>query len=89
LSPGSEDPVQRLVNAGGCAGCHALDRRVVGPSFKEIAARYADDADAERKLAGKIRNGGQGAWGSVPMPPNPGLGDAELITIVTWVLQQK
>jgi len=89
LSPGGEDPVQRLVNAGGCAGCHALDRRVVGPSFREVAAKYAEDADAERKLAHKIRSGGQGVWGAVPMPPNPGLGDAELITIVAWVLQQK
>jgi sulfite dehydrogenase len=78
-----------ILQQNGCAGCHALDRRVVGPSFKEVAAKYAQDADAERKLAHKIRSGGQGVWGQVPMPPNPGLGDAELITIVAWVLQQK
>ena len=78
-----------FLQQNGCAGCHALDRRVVGPSFREVAAKYAEDADAERKLAHKIRSGGQGVWGQVPMPPNPGLGDAELITIVAWVLQQK
>jgi cytochrome c551/c552 len=86
---GSEDPVQKLLDAHGCAGCHALDQRVVGPSFKEVAARYAADPDAARKLPEKIRNGGQGAWGQVPMPPNPNLADADLDKLVGWVLQQK
>ena len=89
LASGGGDPLQKLLHAHACAGCHALDQRVVGPSFKEVAARYAGDAGAGPKLAQKIRNGGQGVWGQVPMPPNPSLSEAELKTIVGWVLQQK
>jgi cytochrome c len=83
------DSTERLLQGNGCTGCHALDERVVGPSFKEVAAKYANDASAGRKLAEKIRNGGQGVWGRVPMPPNPQLGERELNTLVSWVLQQK
>jgi cytochrome c551/c552 len=89
LAAGGEDPVQKLLNANACAGCHALDQRVVGPSFKEVAARYADAPGAARRLQEKIRNGGQGAWGQVPMPPNPNLAEADLEQLVGWVLQQK
>jgi cytochrome c551/c552 len=85
----SADPTQRLLQGSGCTGCHALDQRVVGPSFKEVAAKYARDASASRKLAEKIRNGGQGVWGQVPMPPNPQLGEGEVSSLVSWVLQQK
>jgi len=85
---GGDDPLQKLLNAHGCLGCHALDARVVGPSFKEVAAKYAGDAGAGRKLAQKIRSGGAGAWGQVPMPPNPDVADAELEKLVGWVLQQ-
>jgi len=61
----------------------------VGPSFREVAARYAADPDAARKLQAKIREGGQGAWGQVPMPPHPELSDADLGNLVAWVLRQK
>ena len=80
---------EKLARENGCAGCHALDARVVGPSFREVAARYAADPDAARKLQQKIRSGGQGAWGQVPMPPHPDLADADLDRLVGWVLQQK
>jgi cytochrome c len=83
------DPIQKLLNASACLGCHALDKRVVGPSFREIAARHAGDSAAAERLRLKIREGGQGAWGVVPMPPNPGLPDADLKTLVGWVLEQK
>jgi cytochrome c551/c552 len=89
LASGGEDPVQKLLNSNACNGCHALDQRVVGPSFREVAARYDAEAGAARKLQEKIRNGGQGAWGQVPMPPNPGLADADLDKLVDWVLRQK
>jgi cytochrome c551/c552 len=89
LAGGGDDPVQKLLNAHACNGCHAVDQRVVGPSFKEVAARYAQDREAASKLREKIRGGGQGAWGQVPMPPNPGVGEAELDKLVGWVLQQK
>jgi cytochrome c551/c552 len=85
----SADGVEGLLQKNGCAGCHALGERLVGPSFKQIAAKYAQDGAAQGKLANKIRNGGQGVWGSVPMPPNPGLDDAELKTIVAWLLQRR
>ena len=89
LAAGGDDPVQRLLDKHACSGCHSLDQRVVGPSFKEVAAKYAGAAGAAQKLGEKIRSGGQGAWGPVPMPPNPGLGDAELKMLVDWVLLQK
>lgn len=89
LASGGDDPMQKLLNAQGCAGCHALDQRVVGPSFKEVAAKYAGDAGAVQKLAQKIRNGGKGVWGEVPMPPNPGVSDADLKILLGWVLQPK
>ena len=86
---GGGDPVQKLLNANACVGCHAPDNRVVGPSFTEIGARYAGDAGAAARLAAKIRSGGQGVWGPVPMPPNPELSDADLNAIVGWVLGNK
>jgi cytochrome c551/c552 len=88
LATGGDDPIQKLLNANGCTGCHALSERVVGPSFREVAQRYAGDASASAKLPAKIRNGGQGTWGQVPMPPNPGLSEADLRALVSWVLQQ-
>jgi cytochrome c len=78
-----------LLQEKGCSGCHALDARIVGPSFKEVAARYGRDAKAAGTLKDKIKSGGQGAWGQVPMPPNPDLSDADLEQLVGWVLQQK
>jgi sulfite dehydrogenase len=86
---GDADPVQKLLNTNACNGCHSLAERVVGPSFREVAARYAGDPQAARKLAEKVRAGGRGAWGNVPMPPNPDLGPADLEKIVGWVLAQK
>ena len=86
---GGGDPLQRILEANGCAGCHARDKRVVGPSFAEISARYAGDAKASAALARKIRQGGQGVWGNVPMPPNPGLSDGDLQAVLTWVLARK
>ena len=83
------DPTRQLLDANGCTGCHAPDKRVVGPSFREVAAKYAGDRDAPARLAAKIRSGGQGMWGAVPMPPNPSLLETDLRRIAAWVLQQK
>lgn len=83
------DPIHKLLGANACSGCHAEDRRVVGPSFKEISAKYAGDPGAPARLAAKIREGGRGVWGQVPMPPNPGVSDGDLSTIVGWVLANK
>ena len=89
LAAGGDDPVQKLLNANACNGCHAVDKRIVGPSFREVAAKYAGDRDAPARLVTKIRGGGQGVWGAVPMPPNPALPEAELQRIAAWVLDQK
>jgi cytochrome c551/c552 len=83
------DPVAKLLEAHACSGCHTLDKRIVGPSFREVAQRYAGDAGAAARLAAKIRSGGQGVWGQVPMPPAAAIADAELATLVGWVLSQK
>lgn len=83
------DSMKQLLDAQACSGCHALGERVVGPSFREVAKKYAGDANAARTLVAKVRAGGQGAWGNVPMPPNPGLSEADAATLVAWVLQQK
>jgi len=84
---GGGDPVQRLLNANACVACHTLDKRVVGPSFRDVAAKYAGDGDAPARLAKKVKEGGAGNWGGVPMPPNPALSDAELGQIVGWILK--
>jgi cytochrome c len=89
LASASDDPMEKLLGTHGCTACHNVDKRVVGPSFKEVAAKYAGDARAAERLATKIRTGGQGAWGNVPMPPNAGLSDADAKTLAGWVLQQK
>jgi cytochrome c551/c552 len=83
------DPVQKLLNAHACTACHTLEKRVVGPSFKEVAAKFAGDGDAAAKLVKKIREGGAGNWGNVPMPPHPQVPDADLSQMVGWILQQR
>ena len=84
----SGSAIEKLLAANACSGCHALERRVVGPSFREISLRYAKQPEAKNRLISKVRGGGQGAWGNVPMPPNPGLSEADAATLVAWVLQQ-
>ena len=89
IATASDDPMEKLLGAHGCTACHNVDKRVVGPAFREVAAKYAGDGGAPARLAAKIRAGGQGAWGNVPMPPNSGLSDADLKTLAGWVLGQK
>ncbi len=89
LASASNDPIEKLLGTHACGACHQIDKRVVGPSFKEVAARYAGEAGAAERLASKIRAGGQGVWGNVPMPPNAALNEAEAKTLAGWVLQQK
>jgi cytochrome c len=83
------DPVTRLLNGNACLGCHAPDKPLVGPSFRDIAAKYRADPAAAARLVQKVRAGGQGVWGQVPMPPNPGLSDADAKLLVDWVLARK
>jgi len=77
-----------LAQKKNCMGCHAVDKKVVGPAYKDVAAKYAGQKDAVAKLAEKVIKGGSGAWGQVPMPANAVTPD-EAKTLVTWVLGQK
>jgi cytochrome c len=75
-----------VARANACMGCHAVDRKLVGPSFQQIAARYKGDAGAQGKLEKKVRDGGSGVWGAIPMPSHPGMSAADIHTVVAWVL---
>ena len=68
-----------------CQACHALDKKVVGPSYKEVAAKYAGDSGALAKLEKKVKSGGSGVWGAIPMPPN-NVPDDDLKALVEWIL---
>ena len=78
-----------LAKAKNCLACHAVDKKLVGPSYKEVAAKYAGQSDAVDKLAQKIIKGGVGAWGQIPMPANAQVNDAEAKQLVQWILTQK
>jgi cytochrome c len=72
-----------------CMACHAVDKKVIGPAYKDVAAKYAGQKDAADKLAQKILKGGSGVWGAVPMPANPQVNDAEAKQLAAWVLGAK
>lgn len=69
-----------------CLACHQTDKKLVGPSYQDVAAKYKGQADAPDKLAAKVKTGGVGTWGQIPMPPNPTVPDADLKALVTWIL---
>ncbi|MFT4063485.1 MAG: c-type cytochrome [Paraburkholderia sp.] len=77
---------QQVANANACMGCHAVDRKLVGPSFQQIAAKYKGDAQAPAKLARKVKDGGSGVWGMIPMPAHQSMSDADIHSVVDWVL---
>jgi cytochrome c len=78
-----------LAQKKNCMTCHATDKKVVGPGYKEVAAKYAGQKDAVDKLAVKVVKGGVGAWGQVPMPANPQVTEAEAKQLVQWILSVK
>lgn len=80
---------QALATAKNCMSCHAVDKKLVGPSYKDVAAKYAGQKDAADKLAVKVMKGSTGAWGPVPMPANPQVNEAEAKKLVAWVLSTK
>lgn len=77
-----------LAQKNGCTACHAVDTKIVGPSFQEIAEKYRDQENAKVFLSAKVRSGGSGIWGTVPMPPNAHVSDADIATLVDWILQR-
>ena len=76
-----------LAKQSACLGCHAIDKKIVGPSFQAIAKKYANDPNANTFLKNKILKGGSGSWGVVPMPANTKLSDAELSLLTSWILR--
>ena len=78
-----------LAKKHACTACHAVDKKVVGPAFKEVAAKYKGNAKAEAMLIDKVKKGGVGTWGQVPMPPNSSVPDADVKALVKWVLGLK
>lgn len=80
---------EELAKKHACFACHATDKKLVGPSYKDVAAKYRGDAGAEAKLVDKVKKGSQGTWGQVPMPPNANVPDGDVRTLVKWILSQK
>ncbi len=78
-----------LAQSKNCMACHAVDKKIVGPSFKDVAAKYKGDKTAVDKLATKIIKGGSGAWGAIPMPANPQVNEADAKKLASWILAQK
>ena len=80
---------EALAKAKNCMACHATDKKLVGPAYKDVAAKYAKDKGSVDLLAAKIMKGGSGVWGPVPMPANPQVNEAEAKKLATWVLTIK
>src|SRR6476469_8088330 len=83
------DAGEDLLKKSGCTACHAIDKKVVGPAYQEVAAKYKGDAGAAAKLQDKVKKGGSGVWGPVPMPPNTQVSDADIKTLVAYILALK
>lgn len=77
---------QALATSKNCMACHAVDKKLVGPAYKDVAKKYAGQKDAADKLAAKIMKGGSGVWGAIPMPANPQVTEAEAKKLAAWVL---
>jgi cytochrome c len=80
---------EALAKKHNCLACHAVDKKLVGPAYKDVAAKYRNVPGAEAKLVDKVKKGGQGVWGQVPMPPNSQVPDADVKALVKWILSQK
>ena len=72
-----------------CLACHTVDKKLVGPAYKDVAKKYAGQKDAEAKLVQKVEKGGSGVWGNIPMPPNSAVPDADVKALVKWILSLK
>lgn len=78
-----------LLKKHNCVACHAIDKKVVGPAYKDVAKKYASDPGAATALSKKIKAGGSGVWGAIPMPPHPQISDQEVQSLVTFILGLK
>ena len=80
---------EAMMKKDGCAACHAIDKKIVGPAYVDVAAKYKNDKNAVATLTKKVKEGGSGVWGQIPMPPNPGVKPEDAEKIVEWVLSLK
>ena len=78
---------EALAKKYNCTACHAVDKKMIGPAYKDVASKYKGQADAPGKLAEKVKKGGSGVWGAVPMPPNAAVPDDDIKKLVDWVLK--
>ena len=77
---------EALAKSSNCLVCHTVDNKIIGPSFKDISAKYKGDDGALAALSSKVKNGGAGVWSEMPMPPNAAVSDADIETLVKWIL---
>ena len=89
FASGSAMASLELAKAKNCTACHAVDKKLIGPAYKDVAAKYANDAGAAKTLVEHVRKGSTGVWGQIPMPANPQVSEAEAETLVKWILEQK
>ena len=78
-----------LAREANCMACHALDTKMVGPSFRDVGAKYRARPGAAELLVGRVKNGTNGVWGDVPMPPNAAIADDDIRVIVNWILEDR
>jgi cytochrome c len=86
---GAASADQALAQKNACMSCHGVDKKIVGPAFKEVAKKYAGDKGAQARLVEKVKTGGKGVWGEVPMPPSPQVKPEDANKIIAWVLSLK
>lgn len=86
---GAANASEELAKKSGCTACHGVDKKIVGPAFSDVAAKYKGQKGAEITLAAKIKKGGSGVWGVIPMPPNAAVTDDDALTLSKWVLKTK
>ena len=86
---GGAQAQEALAKKHNCFACHTVDKKVVGPAYQEVAAKYRGDKNAPEKLFEKVKKGGAGVWGPVPMPPNAQVPDADIKALVHWILSLK
>lgn len=79
---------EALAKKSNCLACHQIDKKSIGPSYKDVSKKYKGQADAVAKLSEKVKKGGKGVWGPIPMPPNAAVSDADIQKLVKWILGQ-
>ncbi|MFA5241792.1 MAG: c-type cytochrome [Sulfuricella sp.] len=84
-----EAAMMALAQKSACMSCHGVDKKIVGPAYKDVAAKYKGDKAASAKLAAKVKAGGKGVWGEIPMPPNAAVKEADIKALVDWILTRK